>query len=456
VGLVASGQLRVFIPGVDKAEATVTYKGGGAYGAGSWTGLITIESSQIKLPYVQGGSVTVQLAPGKGVVVDGKVTLALPGDNTAEVGLRREPNAWIFSGRGQFKVPKIGPVNLWVSYNTATELIIAEAKDVKFKIFGDVGARLDKLTAEIKPGASPVFYGSGGADVKIGKVDGTVTLTLNRNGTITGKGVIKYKFNDKLTAEAGVELDDQQRLKFSGKLITSIHLFDKFGSDINLFELDIHIPIPGASIGGIGLEATVGGGVSAGYSVGPGDIAPLVISADFYPLEENLDLSLAVSGMVSIPASVYLKAYIHGGLVLDAFIAEIGGKIVLTGTIKLTGGLFAPFSATYKAGKITAELTPEIKAALMLGLAVDLVAWAQAGIGWLSVKTEKTWNLAKREIDTGIGFSLKAPLSYSTDEGPKLPSLDQIELKKPDITEENMKRILRELVEGQPASEREV
>ena len=40
IGLVVAGQLKVFIPGVDKAEADVAYKGGGEYGAGNWTGTI--------------------------------------------------------------------------------------------------------------------------------------------------------------------------------------------------------------------------------------------------------------------------------------------------------------------------------------------------------------------------------------------------------------------------------
>ena len=121
VGFVATGVLRVFIPGVDKAEAEVTYKGGGDYGKGSWTGTIIIESSQIKLPYVESGRVVVQMAPGKGVIVEGEVNLGLPGDNKATVGLRREPSAWVFSGGGRFKVPKVGPVNVHVRYNTATQ-----------------------------------------------------------------------------------------------------------------------------------------------------------------------------------------------------------------------------------------------------------------------------------------------------------------------------------------------
>ena len=92
----------------------------------------------------------------------------------------------------------------------------------------------------------------------------------------------------------------------------------------------------------------------------------------------------------------------------------------------------------------------------MLGLALKLRAWAKAGFGWLSVKTEKTWTLGKREVDTGLGFSLSAPIEYATDTGPKFPTIEQVDMKKPDITAANMERIARELVSGSNSSEREV
>lgn len=456
VGFIADGTLRVFIPGVDQAEAKVIYKGGGDYGAGSWTGLITIESSQIKLPYVESGSLTVQLVPGRGIDVDGKVNLNLPGDNSATVGLKRADRAWIFSGGGRFKVPRVGPITVAVVYNTATEKLVAEAKDVSFEIFG-VNAQLKSITGEIEPGKRPVFYGTGGVEIKKGKVDGRVDLNLNRDGMFTGKGAVSYQFNENLKAIAGVELDEKERLKFTGEIVlTYLKLFDAFGDKKDLFSLDIPIPIPGASIGGVGLEVRIGGGVTIGYNVGPGAIAPLKFATGFYPLEENPDLQLAVSGSVNIPASAFLEANIHADIVLDAFIAEVGGGVKLTGTIKLAGGFFAPFSATYKAGKIDGLLTPEIKFALILGLVLSIRAWAKAGIGWLSVKTEKTWDLARREIDTGLGFSLKAPIGYSTDTGPKLPSLNEIEFVPPVITTDKLKNILRELVSGADAKEREV
>jgi hypothetical protein len=65
-------------------------------------------------------------------------------------------------------------------------------------------------------------------------------------------------------------------------------------------------------------------------------------------LEENSDLALGVDGMVNIPAWAKLTAFIKGGIVLDAWIAEVGGELILEGWIKLQGGLFAQFTATYK------------------------------------------------------------------------------------------------------------
>ncbi len=453
-GFVAEGKLRVFIPGVDKAEADITYKGGGEYGPGSWTGTITIEASQINLPYMDSGSLVVQMVPGKGIDVDGKLNLKFPGDNTATVGLKREDKAWLLTGGGKFHVPKVGPVRVSVVYNTSNKYLVAEAKDIEFKIF-DLAAKLKTLTAELRPGHNPVFYGAGRVELKKGKVDGYADLALNKNGKFTGKGSVKYRFNEKLEATAAVELDEKERLKFSGEItIASIKLFDAFGETKELFSVDISIGIPGLSIGGIGLELRIGGGASIGYSIGPATIAPLKFEAGFYPLEEQSELSLGLSGSLNIPATAFLEANVHADIVLDAFIAEVGGGVKVTGTIKLKGGLFVPFAGTFKQGKIEAELNPELKFALLLGLALSIRAWAKAGFGWLSVKTSKEWILARREIDTGLGFSFKAPIKYSSEKGATLPSINQVEVKKPEVSADKMKSILSQLVSG--ADEKEV
>jgi hypothetical protein len=60
---------------------------------------------------------------------------------------------------------------------------------------------------------------------------------------------------------------------------------------------------------------------------------------------------------------------------------------------------------------------------------------AEAGVWRFKIKTRKDWNLATFHYDTGLkfGMKLKKPMHYSSDEGVKLPSADDIEWIKPDI-----------------------
>ncbi len=449
IGPVGTGHVDVKLPKVKEAGSDITYKGGG--GRDEWTFALHVQAEDFTLPggYSLSGQLDAALKQGDLTFV-GKLTASLPGGNSATLELeRRKRDEWVLAGHGKFKVPKVNQISAGVTYYLATGKLVAGIEDpVKFKMFG-LDARLDKLTAYIEPEKSPEFEGAGGIELKKDKVSGSAEINLKRNGKFTAKGSVTYKFNDKLSATVGVELDEKERLKTTGKLsLTYLKLFDAFGDEKSLFDLDISIPIPGASIGGVGLEARIGGGAKAGYSIGPGSLGPITFTGEFDPLEENSDLKLEVEGMASIPDTARLTAYIKGGIVLDALIAEIGGELILSGWIELKGGLFAKFNAKYEQGKIYAKLVPEIKAALFLGLALDIHAWAKAGVGWLSVRTDKYWNLGKREVDTKLGFSLSAPLEYSTDTGPKFPTIDQVELKKPDITSENMKRIAHELVSG--------
>ena len=456
IGPVGQGKVSVRIPKVKEATSDITYKGGG--GRDEWTFAIKIRSEDIALPGGISLSGALDAALEKGDLgFTGKLAATIPGGHSAQLELeRRKTKEWVLTGRGTFKVPKVKQVSAEATYFLGKERLIVSTKDITFELFG-LQAKLIKLTGEFDKDKPPVFEGAGEVELNKGKVSGKASVELKRNGKFTGKGSVSYKFNEKLTATAGVEVDEKERVKFSGQLVlTSIKLFDLFADKKNLFDLSISIPIPGASVGGVGLEARIGGGADALYSIGPGTIAPLIFTADFYPLEENSDLALGVEGQLNIPAMARLTAYIKGGIVLDAFIAEVGGELILEGWIELKGGLFAKFKGEFKQGKIAAKLTPEIVATLFLGLALKLRAWAKAGIGWLSVKTEKTWELGKREVDTRLGFRLSAPIEYATDTGAKFPTLDQVEMKKPEITSENLARIAKELVSGASTKEREV
>jgi len=431
VGLVASGKLKLNIPKIDTAETDIVYRAGG--GRNEWEATIKIETSQIKLPYVKSASLLGKINKSQ-IEFDGKVGFELPGGNTAEAGLKFHNNDWIFLGSGTFKFPKLDDTTVTVSYSTGTETLIATGK-TGFTIPAiGLGGRLDPVTFVTKKGEPPKVSGTGTIEIKKGKANGKATVTLHENGKFTAKGRIDYQFTENIKAGAEVELDEKEKLRVTGELtVARWELFKGFHDKKELFNLDITIPIPGASIGGIGLNAVIGGGVDVGYDFGPGVIEPLTFTAGFNPLENDPDLDLAVGGELKIPASAFVTAKIHGAIQVSATIAKIEGGLEISGTIKLQGGVFGKFNARYHQKKLEAAFTPEIKAELVLGLALSAYVLAQAGFGRFSVKTRKDWLLAQKQIPTGLEFFLSAPISYSTDKGLKLPSFDDVKLKTPKV-----------------------
>jgi hypothetical protein len=59
-------------------------------------------------------------------------------------------------------------------------------------------------------------------------------------------------------------------------------------------------------------------------------------------------------------------------------------------------------------------------------------------------------------VDTGLKFGVKAPISYDSETGIKMPSLSQVELIKPDFSKENLMRVAERIFSDAPATEREV
>jgi hypothetical protein len=222
-----------------------------------------------------------------------------------------------------------------------------------------------------------------------------------------------------------------------------------------LFDVEYGIPIPGASVGGVGLKAVLGAKLDLGFQFGPVVIEPVTFEAGFNPLEDDPQLDLGVSGELKAPVSASLSASVSGGIKIDAFIAEVGGKITITGVVTLAGGLRVPFKGRYANKRLTVELTPEVQLGLLLGVGLSASVWAKAGVGFLSVKTSKTWDLGHRQVGTGLKLGLRAPVSYDSETGAKLPSADQVQLIKPDFSAKNLERIASELFSGAKADERE-
>jgi hypothetical protein len=467
-GLVGTAKLLLNIPKVDSTEFTFEYKGG--TGRDDWSGEFAISTSQIKLPYVTNSSLVARVSSKDGVTsltFDGKVSLELPNKRgTAEVGLKRWEGNWFLSGGARFNIPKVEDFSAWITYDIARETLTASVpgedgkappKPITFTITEDFKGTLDRFKITVAKGGIVTVTGAGGFNFKKGKASGSVRVELAEDGSFNGSGSLTYALNDKITVNGTVEFKEKgkPRLRITGSLtFARLELMKQIGDTKTLFDKEFSIPIPYASIGGVGLKAIFGVNLTAGYSLGPIVIEPLTFTAGFNPMEDEPQLDLGVTGELKVPATATLSASLSGGVKLDAYVAEIGGKITITGTIELTGGLFVPFKGTYSNQEFAVETTPEARLKLLLGVALSASVWAKAGVGWLSTGVTKTWKLGERKVDPHLGFGIKAPISYSSKTGAKIPSLDQITFVQPDFSRDNLSRVADELfgaAKGDPA-----
>lgn len=459
-GLVGTAKVQLKIPKVDTTEITFEYKGGAD--REEWSGELKIETAQIKVPYVTSSSIVARVTSKGGktdFTFDGKVSLELPNKRgTAEVGLKQWGKGWFFAGMARLNIPKIENFSLYLVYDIANETMTASmpgedgkmpSKPVVFTITEDFKGTLDRLKLKIAKGGVVTVTGAGGFAFKKGKAAGKVSVELLADGSFYGIGSLTYALSENLTVDGKVEFKEKgvPKLRITGSLtFAKIELMKAVADDRTLFDKEFSVPIPFASIGGVvGLKAIFGVKLEASYSLGPIVVEPLTFTAGFNPMDDEPQLNLGASGELKVPVTATLSASLSGGVKLDAYIAEVGGKITITGTIKLKGGLFVPFKGTYSNTEFAVEMTPEARLNLLLGIALSATVWAKAGIGWLSVGTSKTWDLGKREVDTGLGFGIKAPISYSSRTGAKIPSLNQIEFVPPDFSKENLSRVVDRL-----------
>ncbi len=454
-GLVGDAALALKIPKVDASEIKFQYKGGA--NREEWSGELKIDSAQIKVPYVTGGGILARVTSKAGeasMTFDGNVALTLPNNRgTAEVGLKRRGSYWVFAGLAHLNIPKVEGFSASVVYDLEHETLTASipgkdgegaGKPVVFTITEDFKGTLTRLNLKIPKGGAVVVTGAGGFNFKKGKAAGKVDVELAANGAFNGAGDVTYRLSDSLTVAGKVVFREKDipRLRIDGNLtFAKLELMKAVADNRTLVDKELSIPIPYASIGGVGLKAIFGVRLEVGYGLGPVVIEPLVFSAGFNPLDDEPQLDLGASGELKVPVTATLSASLSGGVKVDAYIAEVGGKITITGTIKLKGGLFVPFKGSYSKKAFAVEMTPEARLSLLLGVALSATVWAKAGVGVLSTGVEKTWNLGQREVDTGLGFGIKSPISYNSLTGAKFPTLDKIEFIPPDFTKENLSRV---------------
>lgn len=425
-GLVLKGDLFIYIPGVDQAKGNVIYQ------AGQWSGGAHIEATQLKMPFVKGGAVDVSLKGGK-LDAGGKVNLELPGKNEATLDVLYSQSRWVFKGHGRIvtRSKYLKPID-------ASILV----QDDLFRATGSTGIAFSGLdgtvdaTYENRAGKEKV-YGKGSIKIDKGRAKGSIDVELHANETLTGKGKLSYEIKKDMVAAATIIIDDKQKITFDGELtFPDITLFPRFPKDETpreIFSASGSIPIPGASIGPIGLKVELYGGLGYYYYVGPGVLTGIRATAKFSPFEPDPDFAFSLKAKASIPAGGGITGTVGANVVIDAYIAKVGGGLSVVATAGLKGKAELGSEINYARDRFSVDAIAYIGGSIELGAALKATVFAEAGVWRFKVRTDKVWTLKEARFDTGLSLGVRMPLHYDSVEGFRMPSLSDIKPEPPEL-----------------------
>ncbi len=255
----------------------------------------------------------------------------------------------------------------------------------------------------------------------------------------SGSGEITYQISANLIGTAGIEIDEQEKVRLKGALEfpKPIHLFDPIKGNYEIFSVGVSIPIPGLSIPKVGgINVRIEGALSAGYQIGPGEIRNVKAEAAFNPFEDKPDLDIILTGQFYIGMNAHITGSIRGGVEISIAIASVSGGLGIAVTASLDGHVLSDVKLHYQKGKFEAEAGFDLLMKLILSLAICAWVHAEAGFWKLKVETTKVWKLKSFKYDPGLqlGMKLKKPIRYSSDESFQFPSLSDIEWITPKIS----------------------
>ena len=403
---------------------------------------------------MKSGALDVVIQKGRLSAV-GAVGLELPGGNEAKLSLGYKGNRWLFSGNGRIatKSRYLKPIEASILYDG--ELLVAKGK-AAFNFSGLDGTV--EATYQHKAGKEKV-NGKGNIKIEKGRAKGSIDVELHPNETLTGKGKLSYEIKKDMVATAGITIDDKQKITFDGELaFPDLKLFPRFPAKEDphtIFSASGTIPIPGASIGPIGLKVKLFGSLGYYYYVGPGVLTGIRATVKFSPFEPDPDFAFSLKAKASIPAAGGITGTVGATLSLDALIAEVGGTISIVAKGGLEGKADLDGEIAYSKDRFSIDASAYVGGGVVLSAALNATLFAEAGVWKFKVRTEKTWMLADGRFDTGLKLGVRMPLHYDSVDGFRMPKLSDI---KPEPAELDIdpKKMLGKLFGDTTPKEREV
>ncbi|MGW4891777.1 eCIS core domain-containing protein [Kitasatospora sp. NPDC004240] len=415
-GLFATGTLNAVVPGLERAQADVSYRPGTGL-----SGRLDLTATP-RAGLVQGGSVVVAFT-GSRWDASGTVDLLVLGNAIALTVERRE-NRLRYAGEGRVTVPGLRPVDLRLAYDGER---VTGSGQTTFTILGLNG----DMTLAYRDGR---FTGEGTIALKRDRIAGQLTAVLDEQGRISGRGQAQVEIRPGLVGTVGVVLSPERRLRVEGELRFPPYVFLKPSSGrYPIFDIPFpEIPIFAVPLGptSVGLVAQLSAAAAFRYGFGPGTLHDLVISAGFDPLEADTDLKVAARARLSLPAEAGLELSLRAAAGLSVGVGSVTAGIRVTGGVLLRGGLDAQAALVYEKRVLSFDANAEIKVqpVLTLAIAADIVAAARL-IG------EKRWEyaLASYAYSTGLEFGLSAPFHYRSDQELRPPEAKDIKWITPQI-----------------------
>ncbi|HEX2873662.1 MAG TPA: DUF4157 domain-containing protein [Polyangiaceae bacterium] len=422
LGFFARGELQAFLPGVDDARGELTYRKSG------WSGSLHVDASKFRLPVpgmnVKSGSLDLRLIE-RGIEADGRLVVGLPRDQEAELGLKYKGGRWLFEGSGTFRVAPLKDFIANVSYD-------GENLDAKGTSSLEYRGFVANVSVHYRNGK---VSGKGRLDFEKGRAKGHADVEVDDALRLSGTGLVTIRVGEQLIATAGIELDKNGKTRLLGALTVPkpIVLFKGFGNSANVFALRKTFPIPALSIGPLGVQAVLAGSLDVAYSVGPATLEDTTLALQLDPFADKPDVDIGVKSSLQMPAFAAITATIGGGIELEAGLARAGGQVDVTGGARLSGRASGDVDLRYHQQRIHLKANAGIHGGLALNLGIKASVYGEAGAWKFTKRWSKEWVLYDKTIDTGLRFKLLAPISYDTINGLKLPSMNEIEVEKPQI-----------------------
>lgn len=170
-------------------------------------------------------------------------------------------------------------------------------------------------------GGQPVFYGSGQVQFQPhDRVQGTLAVHLTRNQKLTGEGDVNLRISDRITARAGVALDEAGHVKLRGGVQVpgpfEIFAPRPYHKDLKLLDLSFVVYTPPT------VKVKVGAGLGLDVGLKPLTLSNLSVGGECDLMDPGF-ASMAVTGQLSSSAYADLNAYVEGSVQVSAAVVAV-------------------------------------------------------------------------------------------------------------------------------------